>query len=181
LLVETAAGSHFMLIKNVDKYLRKVYNVGTKKKVSHQHIFFCLNCFNHFRTARLRDDHLKICSMNRPRIETVPAEGENVIKFKNVEHQHEMEHIAFLDFECVLPNTDDKCEICSTMKCKCDSSFMRNVNNQEPIAYSFVVIGPENEIIHERTHSGPKAHFNFLEHLLNEEENWIEGLLQTKN
>jgi hypothetical protein len=180
LLVETSAGSHYMLIKDADNYLKKVYNTGTSKKLSYQDVRYCLNCFNHFRTDAVRDKHLKICSMHKPRIECVPDPDENVVKFKNYEYQHELEHIAYLDFECVLPDLDDKCETCLSLKCKCDTSFIKNLNQQEPIAYSFVVIGPDNFIVHEKTYSGPKAHEHFLEHLLEEEDRWISGLLQTK-
>jgi len=73
------------------------------------------------------DRHLEICSMHKPRIECVPEPGQNIVKFKNFEYQHELEHVAYLDFECVLPDLEDKCETCKTLKCKCDSSFIRDL------------------------------------------------------
>lgn len=181
LLVPTTKGYHYVVIKNIDHYLKKVYNEGTGKKLSYQQTFYCLNCLNSFRTKRKRDEHVENCAMNKARMEVVPNEGENIVKFKNFENQHELEYIGFLDFECVLPENVERCSECSSLKCKCDTSFIKDINYQIPITYSFVVIGPGDQIIHERTHSCKDAHIDFLGHLLDQEEAWIRTLLDTKN
>ena len=181
LLVPTKKGYHFVVVKNIDQYLKKVYNEGSGKKLSYQQVFYCLNCLNSFRTKTKRDQHTETCTMNKARMEVVPSKGDNIVKFKNFEHQHELEYIGYLDFECILPENSEKCFECSSLKCKCDSSFIKDINKQIPITYSFVVIGPDNEIIHERTKSCPDAHIDFLEHLLEQEDIWIKTLLETKN
>jgi hypothetical protein len=181
LLVPGIKCYHFVVIKNIDFYLKKVYNEGTGKKLSYQKAFYCLNCLNNFGTKKKRDQHTESCVMNKARMEVVPKIGENIVKFKNFEHQHEMEYIAFLDFECILPEKTERCLECSSLKCKCDSSFIKDVNIQIPITYSFVVLGPNNKIIHERTKSCPNAHIDFLQHLLEQEEGWISKLLETKH
>lgn len=181
LLIPTLKGYHFLVIKDIDKFLKKVYNEGTGKKLSYQQTFFCLNCLNNFRTKGTRDSHMENCTINKARMEITPSNGDNIVKFKNFEHQHELEYIAYLDFECILPENHEKCSECSSLKCKCDSSFIKDINSQLPVTYSFVVIGPDNKIIHERTKSCLDAHIDFLGHLLDEEDKWIKNLLETKN
>lgn len=181
LLLPTKKGYHFVVVKNIDQYLKKIYNEGSGKKLSYQSVFFCLNCLNSFRTKKKRDSHTENCSMNKSRMEVVPDENNKIVKFKNFEHQHELEYVAYLDFECILPESVEKCSECSSLKCKCDTSFIKDINLQIPVTYSFVVIGPENKILHERTKSCPNAHIDFLEHLLDQEQKWIKDLLETKN
>ena len=180
LLVPTHKGYHYVVIRNIDHFLKKVYNQGSGKKLSYQSVFYCLNCLNNFRTKKKRDEHTENCSMNRARMETVPDKKSNVVKFKNFEHQHELDYIAFLDFECVLPENTERCSECSSLKCKCDTSFIKDVNQQLPITYSFVVIGPGEKIIHERTYSGVDAHIDFIDHILDQEEAWITQLLEVQ-
>ena len=180
LLVETNQGGHYLLIKNADRYLKKVYNTDNGKKLSYQTAYFCLNCLNSFFNPNVRDEHVKICSLNAPRIERTPDEEHNKIKFKNYERKHWLDYIAYLDFECVLPESKNKCQICNTLKCKCDGSHTDVIHDQIPICYSFIVLKGENEIIHEHTFVGHNAHLNFLEHLLEQEKIWLKGLLETK-
>jgi len=137
-------------------------------------VFFCLNCLNSFRTKKKRDSHTENCSMNKSRMEVVPDENNKIVKFKNFEHQHELEYVAYLDFECILPESVEKCSECSSLKCKCDTSFIKDINLQIPVTYSFVVIGPENKILHERTKSCPNAHIDFLEHLLDRKNTYFQ-------
>lgn len=181
LLAETNIGNHFLLITDADKFFRKVYNIGTDKQLSYQKTFFCLHCLNHFHSIKVRDAHVRLCSVNKPRIETVKPAGQNIIKFKNYEHQHKLDYIAFLDFECILPNTKQKCVECRSLKCKCECSFTDEINKQLPITYSFVILGPSEKIIHEHTYSGKDAHINCLAHLLEQEETWLKTLLEKKN
>jgi len=179
LLVDTASGAHFMVIKNPNNFLKKVYLKKGNSKISYQKTFFCLNCLNSFSSQRTLDDHTKLCSFNKPRIEKVPDDTKKNVFFKRYERKHFMDYIAYLDFECVLPDSRQKCLTCSSIKCKCDASFTHEVNLQEPICYSFVVLGPNDKIIHEKTFSGPNAHIHYIDHLLDQETNWIKALLNS--
>ena len=178
LLVDAKDGSHFMVIKNCNNYLKKVYKtLGKKNSYGKKH--YCLNCINGFSTQALLDKHTKLCSVNKPRLEEMPEEGRNKIYFKHFERKHFLDYIAFLDFECVLPDVRKKCNVCLSLKCKCDCSFTSDINVQEPVCYSFVVLGPKDRIIHEKTFAGNNAHIHFLDHLLDQEEAWIKGLLDS--
>lgn len=177
LLIETNMGGHYMAIKNTDNYLKKVYNLGTGKKASYLKAFFCLNCLNSFSSARVRDEHSLICAVNKPRIEVCPDNQKNIVKFKNFDRQHMLEYVAYLDFECVLPDKRTDCTECRSLKCKCDASYVQDINHQIPICYSFVIIGPSDEIIHEQTYAGPEAHIHFVRHILDQEKAWIKSLV----
>jgi hypothetical protein len=73
------AVNHFLLIKDVNKYLRVVYFKNEKK--SYQKTFFCLNCLNGFSSAKVLDEHERICMMNKPRKEIMPEEKNTKIFF----------------------------------------------------------------------------------------------------
>jgi hypothetical protein len=170
------AVNHFLVIKDINKYLRVVYH---NEKTSYQKTFFCLNCLNGFSSTKVLTEHERICMMNKPRKEVMPEEKKTKIYFKNYEKQHELDYIAFLDFECVLPPEKNPCELCCSIKCKCDASFTDILSKQEAIGYSFVVLGPQDKIIHQDTYIGEKAGEEFINHLLIEENKWIKNLLVT--
>ncbi len=182
LLVHTKNVGHFLLIKDVDKFLRKSYSTMDKKTkkekiIGYQKIYYCLNCLNGFYSIAKRNEHTKICCLNEPRKEQVPTENEKIIKFKNYENQTKLEYIAFLDFETILPDISKKCPQCSTLKCKCTESRTDEIHEQIPVTYSLVIIGPHEEILHERTKSTHNAHVDLIKHLLTQESEWLRDLL----
>ena len=182
LLVNTSSGGHYMLVKNPDMYLRKVYNNGISK-IRYKNAYFCLNCMSSFSSKDVRNKHEQICMANKPRREETPSPelGRHIVRFRRHERKHWLDYIAYLDFECILPNTKDVCKNCSSLKCKCDNiSATRIINNQIPICYSFVVLDSHDNIIHEHTYIGPDAHLDFMAHLLKQEEEWMEDLLTVK-
>jgi hypothetical protein len=171
-----SAENHFLVITDVNKYLRAVYENEDKSK-SYKKAFFCLNCLNSFSSDRKVKEHEQLCSLNKPRLEVMPEKDKSEIKFKHFEHQHKLDYVAFLDFECALPSTLKKCSICRSLKCKCDASFTDVLSKQEPIGYSFVVLGPNDKIIHENSYIGRKAGEAFVDHLFEQERLWIRNLL----
>ena len=173
--LKKSSTNHFLLIENVDKYLRAIYT-NKKNMKSYQKTNYCLNCLNSFASKSNLNEHERICSMNKPRLELIPEEKKQLIKFRNYEKQHELEYIAYLDFECVLPKETNYCFICSSLKCKCDASFTDILSKQEPIGYSFIVLGPEGKSIHEHSYIGENAGEVFIEHLLEQEKSWISTL-----
>ena len=177
---DETSSNHFLLIKNVNKFLRNVYQSNTGQS-SYQKSKFCLNCLNRFDSDKKLKNHVKICSNNKPRKETCPEDGENIIQFKNFQKTSPSEYIAFLDFECVLPKVSEKCSQCSLCRCKCDISYTQTTSSQHPIAFCFIVLDWKNNIIHEKSFSGSNAAEVFLEHLFHEEERWIKSLLSQNN
>lgn len=176
LMVQTKRSNHFLLIKDANKFLRSTYqkNNGGQNTKSYKKCNFCLHCLNSFTTKETLLKHETYCAVNKPRVEEMPEK--NIIMFENGDRQHRLEYVAYCDFECVLPQCDRYCQICTSLKCKCDCSFTDTINNQEPIAYSFVVLGPDKKIIHEHSYAGANAGEAFVEHLLQQEENWLKQL-----
>jgi hypothetical protein len=171
--------NHFLLVENPNKYLRHVYGEpGVSRSQTYQKAFFCLNCFSRFNSERTLSEHERLCCLNKPRLEIVPEKNvDDTIRFKNTERQHPLEYVAFLDFESALPKKENFCVVCKTLKCKCDTSFTEIISDQEAIGYSFLVLGPDEKIIHERSFMGNNAATDFVQHLLNEENKWVKCLL----
>ena len=178
LMVETKNSNHFLLIENANMYLRKVYNLNSSKP-SYSKSFFCLHCLNSFSRNDILEKHQELCSLSKPKLESVPKEGSKAsfIKFRNHEKQHKLEYTAYLDFECCLPNLDVFCDICERPKCKCDASFTDILSKQIPIAFSFLILGADKKVIHEYSYAGDDAHIHLIQHLLDEENLWIKNVL----
>ena len=171
---DDSAVNHFLLIKNLNRFLRKSY-LDKKNKKQYQNAFFCVNCLNHFHSSTVLNNHQKLCFRNKPRVEQLPENSE--IKFKNHDNTQKLDYIAFVDFECVLPNVSDVCKICENIKCICDASYTDVLTKQKAIGYSFVVLDSENEIIHEKSYYGKNANEHFIKHLLKCEEAWVKNIL----
>jgi hypothetical protein len=180
LMVQTKNSHHFILITDPNKYLRTNYK-RENGKTSYKKELFCLHCLSSFRNPEKLEKHQSICTLNKAKEETVPQKGEKdqIVRFKNLERQHKLDYTAYLDFECVLPEQKNFCDVCQRLKCKCDASFTEVISHQLPIAYSFVVLGPNKKIIHEHSFSGENAAENLIEHLLTQENKWIRNLLST--
>lgn len=164
--------NHFLLIRNIHKFLRSCYSNGTYKKT-----FSCLNCLNTFSAQHVLDKHATICCLNKPRIEKC---SENpILEFKNFQNKHPLEYIAFLDFECVLPKVKEKCLECTHLRCKCDKSFTQVTTEQHPITYCLLILDQQSQIIHQKTHTGNDAASHLVDHLLEQEELWISNLFSS--
>ena len=169
---QMGAKCHFLLILDLNKFLRKVYpNNSYEKKI------YCENCLNHFYSVKFAEEHKKLCCLNKPRTELTPKNPK--IEFKNRKNQIPLEYIAFLDFECILPKQGVVCEECTHLRCKCDRSYTHITTNQEPITYSFIILDMQSKVIHKKTYSGVDAADHFVDHLLKEEEDWIKPLFTT--
>ena len=161
--------NHFLLILNINKFLRRVY-----KQYSYEKKFFCENCLNYFSRETTLNTHKKICCLNKPRMELTPDTP--ILKFSNQKNQHPLEYIGFLDFECILPDQRAICKECSHLRCKCDRSYTHVTTNQLPITYSLLILDLNSKIVHEKTYSGNNAADHLIEHLLQEESDWIKPL-----
>lgn len=168
---------HFVLIKNLDKYLSKTYDTGQKRKY-YENAFFCPNCFSKFTKNETREKHLKTCVSQKSQIEKVPNNENDEIFFKKYENQFELDIIAYLDFECELLRIDDICERCQTIRCKCDTSFTRFETEQKPIVFSFFIINKDNEILQSKTFAGNNAGDVFIDYLFEIEKTWLTAYLK---
>ncbi len=166
---------HFLLIKNLDKFLSKVYKNDNGSFYTNS--FYCSNCLNKFYNKINRDAHYKTCVKNKAQIEKVPNDKNNTIKFVKYENQFYENLVGYLDFECTLEKLGNKCEICNTIRCKCDYSYTRFENIQKPICFSFIIVDKNNKIIYKKNYTGENAADVFLNNLLLQEKVWISQKL----
>ena len=177
---ELQVENHFLAIKDINKYLASRYRCKNQETYTYEKCFFCVNCLNKFSDENLLQKHEKLCHDHKGLIEKIMPTDEK-LQFQNFKNLHMQDFIGFLDFECILQPNQKKCDQCSSLRCKCDKSFSEVVNNQEPFAYSFVILSSNtNQIIHQHTYTGENAASNFIDHLLECNENWIEDLLDIK-
>jgi len=97
--------------------------------------------------------------------------------FNKHQNQHKYDFVGFLDFECTLQPGSKLCQDCRSLRCKCDKSFSEVVSHQDPIAFSFVVLNQNDEIVHEHTFAGPDAGTVFMNHLMEFSKNYVDPLL----
>ena len=172
---ENLSINHFILIKNLDKFLSKKYK--NENGSFYKNYYYCSNCLNKFSDILKRDKHYDKCILNRAQIEKVPNETNNKIYFKKYENQFYENIIGYLDFECSLSKLENICEVCNTLRCKCDISYTRFENIQKPICFSFIIVNKYNQILYEKKYSGENAADVFLDDLLNQEKIWIYNYL----
>jgi hypothetical protein len=165
--------NHFLLIKDLHKFLRPKYANHSYKKS-----FSCSNCLNTFSSTQVLEKHESICCLNKPRVEIVAENPE--MMFKSYHKSSPQEYIAFLDFECILPKSTKPCDECSHLRCKCDKSFTETVSEQYPVTYSLVILDQKCRIIHENTYSGEDAAVHLVDHLIEQEEIWLKNLFTTQ-
>ena len=119
-----------------------------------------------------------MCDNHNSRIEKAPQPGDNQIYFKKHENQFPQDLIGYLDFECELPKTANQCELCHTLRCKCDTSYTRFETEQKPICFSFIILNKDCDIMYNKTFSGENAGDIFINDLLMQEKKWIGNYLK---
>ena len=186
LLYKTMVGnrltSHYALISNLDKLLRKDYvskkNGKSKPQgdnattTSYGNSFVCMNCLNKFSLQSSLDSHTKLCNTNKPQRLTMPPE-DGELEFDKHFRKFRMPIIGFFDFECCMKKPDSSCLHCDGG----DKCFHKTEVDkvQEPVTYALVFVNWNNEIVHKNVYSGE----NCAEHLIDELLELEAGIVQT--
>ena len=170
---------HYVLITDVNKYLRKTYLSKDGYKRSYKKDFFCLSCFNSFSTQKILDDHVANVCLNQDKREVPPQDWQNKVRFTKHERKFMQDLVAFVDFECTVPFTGNVCKVCDSTRCKCESSSNIKLQSHEPCAFTFIIVNHKDEVICEKKFFGQNAGEHFVEMLLEEEEKWIKDYLET--
>lgn len=95
LLLENEIGSHFCLIKDLCRLVRK------QVTAHHAKLYFCETCLVFFSKEEQLNNHL--CSGI---VTELPEKG-TVIKFKNYERKQNMPFVIYADFESLLQRSDE--------------------------------------------------------------------------
>lgn len=183
LLLDLDDTFHYVLINDLNKFLRKVYGYeDTTVKNTYKKQYFCLNCLNHFATKEKLANHKELCTNHATRREEVPSCEDSALIFEKFEHSCKQDLVGYLDFECIVPQTKGKnptCSRCTSLRCKCDTSYTHEISSHEPCAYHFVIVNKSKQIVFEHTYAGKNAGDNFIEMLLQQEKEWIAPLFKT--
>lgn len=168
---------HFVMIEDVNKFLRKKYRSETGD-LSYKKEYFCLSCFQSFSSQSVLDKHKELNCEHLEKREVAPQPGENIVRFEKHQHKFKEDLVGYLDFECVVPPTGNTCSVCNSLRCKCDSSSTILTQEHLPIAYSFILVDKEKNVVFEKNYCGKNAAKHFLQMLIEEEEEWIEEYLE---
>jgi len=150
---------HYFLIDDLSIFARKTYENKWNEK-SYQKRQICGNCLCDIGVNSSMDYHLSRCLKN---------ETQNIcfsdkkICFKAFNKKFPMEYIIFWDTEACM-NHDVHCENCKK-KCTCGKKTL-DLNKQEPISYSLLVLDKEQNILHKNTYTGLDCMEKFVDEIL---------------
>ena len=103
---------HYLVVKNLSRLLRGISS-------NHNSGYYCLNCFQSYRTESKLHAHKKICeNYDYCNIE-MPSPSNNIIKYNSGEKSLELPFIIYADLECLLKKIDtcyNNSELSSTTK-----------------------------------------------------------------
>ena len=113
---------HYLVVKSLSGLLTGITS-------NHKEDFYCLNCFQKYRTKNKLEAHKKICE-NRDycRIE-MPTKDNNVIKYNHGENSIKLPFVVYADLECLLENL-------SACYNNPEESSTTKINKHMPSAYS---------------------------------------------
>ena len=122
LMISNGQNWHYLVVKNLSALLRGITS-------THKEDFYCLNCFNSYRTKNKLETHKKICeNHDYCRIE-MPTKDNNIIKYNQGENSIRMPFTIYADLECLLKKM-------STCQNNPNESSTIEINKHTPSAYS---------------------------------------------
>ena len=171
------AHGHYMLIKNLDLFLKHpTASTGTKN--DHHKKWLCLSCLNHFSSEESLKNHTKICVNAKEQVEEIPNQGEKV-RFKNLDKRFQYPIVGFYDLETLLvPLGSTNCQKCGKIFCKCPHSFTVDISMHKPMIYSVCFVDVEGLVLWEEMKYCPDgdAERQLLNALMEKEEYFKEKL-----
>ena len=122
LMISNGKNWHYLTIKNLSGLLRGISS-------NHNSDYYCLNCFQSYRTGNKLNVHQKICENHDYCNIEMPSPNNNLIKYNQGEKSLELPFIIYADLECLLKKIDarqNNPELSSTTK----------INQHIPSGYS---------------------------------------------
>ena len=95
LLISDGNNQHYCLIRDLNRFL------AHQSKTRGRH--FCHRCLHGFTKIDLLAAHKPYCQNHAPQKIQMPKEGDNLLKFTNIQHQLKIPFVIYADFEAVLP------------------------------------------------------------------------------
>ena len=125
LLIKDGENSHYCLVKNISALLSSQINnhKGTR--------YFCLNCFNSFKSPDSLDKHKEYCYNNECVKISMPPPN-TFLRFKNFRYSEKAPFAIYADFESLIKPMDN-----------CDPdpnrSYTKKYQKHEPISFCYYI------------------------------------------
>ena len=99
LMISNGKNWHYLAVKNLSGLLRGISS-------NHNSDYYCLNCFQSYRTENKLNVHKKICENHDYCNIEMPSPNNNIIKYNQGEKSLELPFIIYADLECLLKKID---------------------------------------------------------------------------
>ena len=125
LLIKDGEKSHFCLVKNISALLSSQINNNDHKR------YFCLNCFNSFKSPDSLDKHKEYCYNNECVKISMPPPN-TFLRFKNFRYSEKAPFAIYADFESLIKPMDN---------CNPDpnKSYTKKYQKHEPISFCYYI------------------------------------------
>ena len=125
LLIKDGEKSHYCLVKNISALLSSQINNNNHKR------YFCLNCFNSFKSPDSLDKHKEYCYNNECVKISMPPPN-TFLRFKNFRYSEKAPFAIYADFESLIKPMDN-----------CDpdpnKSYTKKYQKHEPISFCYYI------------------------------------------
>ena len=125
LLIKDGEKSHYCLVKNISALLSSQINNNDHKR------YFCLNCFNSFKSPDSLDKHKEYCYNNECVKISMPPQN-TFLRFKNFRYSEKAPFAIYADFESLIKPLDN-----------CDPdpnrSYTKKYQKHEPISFCYYI------------------------------------------
>ena len=125
LLIKDGKNSHYCLVKNISALLSSQINNHEHKR------YFCLNCFNSFKSPDSLDKHKEYCYNNECVKISMPPPN-TFLRFKNFRYSEKAPFAIYADFESLIKPMDN-----------CDpnpnKSYTKKYQKHEPISFCYYI------------------------------------------
>ena len=125
LLIKDGENSHYCLVKNISALLSS--QINNHKGTS----YFCLNCFNGFKSPDSLDKHKEYCYNNECVKISMPPQN-TFLRFKNFRYSEKAPFAIYADFESLIKPLDN-----------CDPdpnhSYTKKYQKHEPISFCYYI------------------------------------------
>ena len=125
LLIKDGEKSHYCLVKNISALLSSQINNNNHKR------YFCLNCFNSFKSPDSLDKHKEYCYNNECVKISMPPPN-TFLRFKNFRYSEKAPFAIYADFESLIKPMDN-----------CDPdpnrSYTKKYQKHEPISFCYYI------------------------------------------
>ena len=126
LLIKDGENSHYCLVKNISALLSsQIKNNNEHKR------YYCLNCFNGFKSPDSLDKHKEYCYNNECVKISMPSQN-TFLRFKNFRYSEKAPFAIYADFESLIKPLDN-CDLDP------NHSYTKKYQKHEPISFCYYI------------------------------------------